>query len=74
MSDDCPKRGSMSFEKAAVSNMWEIAAIVELLEQKGFCTKQDLRTIIDELRQKSFRARISETTSPSRTCSPRRRT
>ena len=74
MSDDCPKRGSMSLEKAAVSNMWEIAVIVELLEQKGRCAKQDLRTIIDELRQKSFRTCIPETTSPSRTCSPRRRT
>jgi hypothetical protein len=74
MSGDRPNRGSMSLEKATVFNMREIAAIVELLEQKGFCTKQDLRTIIDELRQNSFRARISETTSPSRTCSPRRRT
>jgi hypothetical protein len=25
-----------------VSNMWEIAAIVELLEQKGLCAKQAL--------------------------------
>lgn len=64
MSDDRPNRGSMSLEKAIVSNMWEIAAIVELLEQKGLCAKQDLRTIIDELRQKSFRARIPETTFP----------
>ena len=74
MSNDRPKRETMSLEEATISNIWEIAAIVELLEQKGFCTKQDLRTIIDELRQKSFRERISETTSPSRTCSPRRRT
>ena len=74
MSDDRPKHGSRSLEKATVSNMWQIAAIVELLEQKGLCAKQGLRTIIDELRQKSFRARIPETTFPSRTCSPRRRT
>ena len=39
-----------------------MAAIVELLEQKGLCTKQDLHTIIDELRQKNPRARIPETT------------
>jgi len=44
--------------------MWEIAAIVELLEQKGFCTKQDLHTIIDELRRKNPHARIPETTFP----------
>ena len=34
MSTDRLKRDSMSLEEAAVSNMWEIAALVELLEQK----------------------------------------
>jgi hypothetical protein len=29
MSDDRPKRETMSVEEATVSNMWEIAAIVE---------------------------------------------
>ena len=41
-----------------------MSAIVELLEQKGFRTKQDLHTIIDELRRKSPRARIPETAFP----------
>jgi hypothetical protein len=44
--------------------MWEIAAIVELLEQKGLCTQQDLHTIIDELRRKILGARIPETAFP----------
>lgn len=52
MSNGRAKRDSMSLEEATISNMWEIAAIVELLEQKGLCTKQDLHTIIDELRRK----------------------
>ena len=39
MSDTRPKRDSMSIEEATVSNMWEIAAIVEVLERKGLCTK-----------------------------------
>lgn len=30
MSDDRPKRGSRSLEKVSISNMWEIAAIVEV--------------------------------------------
>jgi hypothetical protein len=64
MSNGRPKRDSMSIEEATISNMWEIAAIVELLEQKGFCTKQDLHTIIDELRRKNPHARIPETTFP----------
>ena len=46
MSDDRPKRDSMSIEEATVSNMWEIAAIVELLERKGLCTKHDIYDII----------------------------
>ena len=35
LSDPRPKRNSMSLEEATVSNMWEIAAIVEVLERKG---------------------------------------
>ncbi len=38
MSTDRPKRESMSLEEATISNMWEIAAIVEVLERKGLCT------------------------------------
>jgi hypothetical protein len=53
MSDQRPTCGTMSIEEAAICNMWEIAALVELLEQKGLCTKQDLHTIIDELRRKN---------------------
>jgi hypothetical protein len=45
MSDDCPTCESMSLEEATVSNMWEIAAIVEALELKGLCTKKDLYEI-----------------------------
>jgi len=29
MSDDCPKRDSISFEEATISNMWKIAAVAE---------------------------------------------
>lgn len=48
MSTDRAKRESMSIEEATVSNMWEIAAIVEVLERKGLCAKQDLYDIIAE--------------------------
>jgi hypothetical protein len=54
----------MTVEEAMVSNMWEIAAIVEVLERKGLCSKQDLHTIIDELRRKNSRATIPETAFP----------
>ena len=64
MSTDRPTRDSMSIEEAMVSNMWEIAAIVEVLERKGLCTKQDLYDIITEFRRKNPRARIPETAFP----------
>ena len=64
MSDDRPKRESMSIEEATVSNMWEIAAIVEVLERKGLCTKEDLYDIISEFRAKNPRAQIPETAFP----------
>ena len=65
MSSDRPKRETMSLEEATISNMWEIAALVELLERKGLCTKQDLLDIIGELRKKTPRAGIPETVFPS---------
>ena len=64
MSDDRPKRETMSVEEATVSNMWEIAAIVEVLERKGLCKKEDLYDIISEFRRKNPRATIPETTFP----------
>lgn len=64
MSDDSPTRDTMSIEEATVSNMWEIAAIVEVLEQNGMCTKHDLFDIISEFRRKNPRASIPETVFP----------
>ena len=54
----------MSLEEATISNMWEIAALVEVLERKGLCTKQDLFDIIAELRKSRPRANIPETAFP----------
>ena len=62
---DRPKRETISLEEATISNMWEIAALVELLEQKGLCTKQDLVNTVIELRKKNPRAQIPETVFPS---------
>ncbi len=64
MSENRPKRETMSMEEATISNMWEIAALVEVLERKGLCTKQDLYNIIAEFRGKNPGARIPETVFP----------
>jgi hypothetical protein len=50
MSTDRPKRETMSLKEATVSNMWEIAVIVEVLERKGLCTKQGTHTTERNLR------------------------
>jgi hypothetical protein len=63
MSKQRPTRDTMSIEEATISNMWEIAAIVEVLKRKGLGTKLDLYDIIDELRRKNPRARIPEAAS-----------
>ncbi len=47
MSTGRPKRETMTIEEATVSNMWEIAAIVEMLERKGLrqeITRRVIRT------------------------------
>ena len=64
MSGDQPKSESMSLEEATISNMWEIAALVEVLERKGLCTKRDLFDIIAEFRTKNPQAKIPETAFP----------
>lgn len=51
MSDNRPTRNSMTIEVATVSNMWEVAAILEVLKRKGLCTKQDFHDIITEFRR-----------------------
>jgi hypothetical protein len=38
--------------------MLKIAAIVEVLERRGLCTKQDLYNVITEFRRKNTRASI----------------
>ena len=64
MSDQLLQRDTMSLDGATISNMWEMAALVEVLERKGLCTKQDLYDIITEFRLKNPCASIPETTFP----------
>jgi len=64
MSTDRPTRETMSLEEATISNMWEIPAIVEVLERKGPCTEQELCDNIIEFRRKNSQASIPETVFP----------
>ena len=58
MSNDRPTRDNMSIEEATIPNMWEMAAVVEVLERKGLCTKHNLYDLITEFRRKSPRVSI----------------
>jgi hypothetical protein len=67
--DGCPERDSVSVEEATISNiMWEIAAIVEMIERNSLCTKQDLYDIITEYHRKNPHVGIPEIASLSRAC------
>jgi len=48
----------------AISSMWEIAALMEVLERKGVCTKQEVLDMIQELRRKTPKAQATEQPFP----------
>ncbi len=48
----------VTLEELAISSMWEMAALVEVLEKKGLLTKQDILDAIRDLRRKNPQARI----------------
>ena len=47
----------VTLEELTISNMWEVASLIEVLEKKGLISKQDILTEIRELRKMSPRAR-----------------
>ena len=47
----------VTLEELAISSMWEMAALVEVLEKKGLLTKQDILDAIRELRRKNPQAK-----------------
>ena len=54
----------VTLEALALSNLWEIAALVEVLERKGVLTRQEIYDAINELRQRHPEATTLE--GPSR--------
>src|SRR5947209_76093 len=53
MAEKLDPKAVVTPKEIGISNMWEIAAIVELLERKGRCNKQELYDIIEELRTRN---------------------
>ena len=56
MAEKLDPKELVTIEELAISSMFEIAALVELLEQKGILTKQEVLDTIQELRQKTPKA------------------
>ncbi len=52
MAESLDPKELVTVEDLAVSSMWEIAALVEVLERKGILTRQELYDTIHELRQR----------------------
>ena len=62
----------VTLEELTISNMWEVAALIEGLEKKGGMKKQDILDAILELRQKNPKARTPlELDNPSANAEPR---
>ncbi len=62
----------VTLEELTISNMWEVAALIEVLEKKGVMKKQDIWDAIRELRQKNPKARTPlELDHPSANAEPR---
>jgi len=62
----------VSLEELTIANMWEGAALVEVLEKKGVMKKQDILEAIRELRKMNPQARTPlELDNPSTNVEPR---
>ena len=53
MADKLDPKELVTIEGLAVSSMWEMTALVEVLERKGVCTKQEVLDMIQELRRRN---------------------
>ena len=51
MAEKLDPKEIVTLEELAISSMWEMAVLVEVLEKKGLLTKQDILDAIRELRQ-----------------------
>ena len=54
MAEKLDPKEIVTLDELAISNMWETAALVELLERKGILTKQEVLDMIQELRRQNL--------------------
>ncbi len=59
----------MTIDDLTISSLWEVAALVEVLERKGVLTRQEIYDAITELRQRHPEATTLERLPHHATCS-----
>jgi hypothetical protein len=52
VADPIDSRKTFTTDEGVLANMWVMEAIVELLERKGICTKQEVHDMVTELRKR----------------------
>ncbi len=52
MAEQLDPKELVSIEDLAISNMWEVAPLVEVLERTGVLTRQEIYDAINELRRR----------------------
>ena len=56
MADKLDPNDLVTLDELTISGMWEMAGLVEVLQQKGILKKQEILDAIDELRRKNPQA------------------
>lgn len=56
MANTLDPKETVTIAGIAISNMWEIAALLEVLTRKGILTKQDVLNAVQDLRRKNPQA------------------
>ena len=52
MSDNSNESNKVDFKEIVITNIFEIEAIVEVLEEKGIMTREDYRERVNKMKEK----------------------
>jgi hypothetical protein len=69
MAEKLDPKETVTIEELALSHMWEMAALLDVLERKGLITKQEVLDAIQELRRKTPKAQAVQQPFPEPYCS-----
>jgi hypothetical protein len=64
MAEKLDPKETVTIEELVISHMWEMAALLEVLERKGLITKQEVLDAVQELRRKTPNAQARQEPFP----------